>query len=146
MFGYLRPTLFSAMLRKESDLVNLLTPIAFCRRPETGLGFRAPPRLSLTLTTTIPGFALYPSRLAVGRLVGLGTRLTTGSRLQVIADFRSQSLNSGEPPCHQSAMYEYAIDLTLSRVASSRMSDKDYWLDLISVKSGIRKSETSQKG
>ena len=33
----------------------------------------------------------------------------TGSRLQVIADFRSQSLNSGVPPCHHSAMYEYAM-------------------------------------
>ena len=70
----------------------------------------------------------------------------TGSRLQVIADFRSQSLNSGEPPCHQSAMYEYAIDLTLCTVAARRMSDKDYWPDLIIVKSAFRRSGNSQKG
>jgi hypothetical protein len=104
MFGYLLPTRASAMLRSESALVNLLTPMAFCRLPETGLGFRAPPRRSLTLTTIIPGFALYPRRRAVGRFVGRETRLITGSRLQVMADFLSQSLKSAEPPCHQSAM------------------------------------------
>ena len=109
MLGYLLAALPSATARSEIDLVNLEEPIAFCLLPETGLGFRAPPRRSLTLTTTMPGLALYPRRRAVGRLVGLGTRLMTGSRLQVIADFLSQSLNSGVPPCHQSAMYEYAI-------------------------------------
>jgi hypothetical protein len=109
MLGYRLAALPSATVRSEMDLVNLDEPMAFCLLPETGLGFRAPPRRSLTLTMTIPGLALYPSRRAVGRLVGLSTRLMTGSRLQVIADFLSQSLNSGVLPCHQSAMYEYAM-------------------------------------
>jgi hypothetical protein len=34
----------------------------------------------------------------------------TGSRLQVIAERLSQSLNSGVRSCHESAMYEYAIE------------------------------------
>ncbi len=55
----------------------------------------------------------------------------TGSRLQVMADFLSQSLNSGVPPCHHSAMYEYAMDYPqfwssyktcLIRVYSNRVS------------------------
>ncbi len=104
MFGYLLATRPSAMFCSERALVNLVTPMAFCLLPDTGLGFRAPPRRSLTRTTMIPGFALYPSRRAVGRFVGRGTRFITGSRLHVMADLLSQSLKSAEPPCHQFAM------------------------------------------
>jgi hypothetical protein len=86
------------------DLVNLETPIAFCLLPETGLGFLAPPRRTRTLTMTIPGFALYPRRLAVTSRVGLGTLFTTGSLLQLIAARLSQSLKSGVLSRHQLSM------------------------------------------
>src|SRR2546428_12379280 len=63
-------------------LVNFDTPIAFCRLPETGRGFLAPPLLTLTLTIMIPCFALYPRLRARSSLVGYGIRLTTGSFLK----------------------------------------------------------------
>lgn len=116
MLGNLFPARFSATLLNEMDLVNFDEPIAFCLLPETGLGFLAPPRLSLIRTTMIPGFALYPRRRAVVKLVGRGMRLMTGSRLQVMAERLSHSLNSGVRSCHDSAMYEYANDYTLFRV------------------------------
>ena len=127
MFGYLLETRPSAMVRSESDLVNFEVPIAFCLLPDTGLGLRAPPLLSLTLTTMIPGLALYPRRRAVGRFVGRGILLMMGSRRHVIADRRIQSLNSGVPPCHHSDMYEYAIDSShVLLFPPSITSDKGY--------------------
>jgi hypothetical protein len=126
MLGNRLAARFSATLRKEIDLVNFDEPIAFCLLPETGLGFRAPPRPSLILTTTIPGLALYPRRRAVGRLVGRGIRLMTGSRLHVIAERLSQSLNSAVLSCHDSAMYEYAMEQHSISSSPGGMSDKGY--------------------
>src|SRR6266511_2973565 len=98
---------FSAILCREMLLVNFETPIAFCRRPETGRGFLAPPLLTLTLTSTIPCFALYPKRRARSSLVGCGIRLTTGSFLQPTTERRSHSFSSGVFSLHWSAKWEY---------------------------------------
>lgn len=73
------------MCWSDIDRVNFNIPSAFCLRPDTGRGFRAPPLRMRTLTIIIPLRFLYPNRRALSGLVGLFTLLITGSRRQVIA-------------------------------------------------------------
>src|SRR5437870_12317954 len=95
------------------DLVNLEDPIAFCLLPEVGLGCLAPPRRTRTLTMTISGFALYPRRRAVTRLLVRSILLSTDSLLQLVADRLSQSRNLGVPSRHPASMCELAIGCIL---------------------------------
>src|SRR3989344_5093244 len=66
------------------------------RRPPSNCSFFLPPRVTLCLTTNIPGFALYPKERARSRRVGLSILILAGCFLQRISLSFQRSFVSSE--------------------------------------------------
>src|SRR5659263_554847 len=88
--------------------VILLTPMCFVLLPRCHLDLRLPPRLILTLATTIPCLALKPSDLARSSLVGCSTLVTKGSRLHTcILSHCNSPTSDSSGFFHASLIYAY---------------------------------------